>query len=581
MRNCAFTPHAALVHFLKGHSVGKATVEVNQASALMTEGGGFVLEKGAVGHIQLQHSLFSCPNNRPTMLEAALVHQKGGSPADLSFVSRGNCYHNLDDFWIVDGQSQHRDWPSEDQVLRTSPWLAKDPLAALKEGNPKQAFQLDLQQPELRLEDRLVGVQRCTWGPIGSLPVRVARPPGSPESKKDLPATLIVDPTVTKADRGTYPSLDGAVADAKPGDTILLKHAKDKRVIKVDTIRLEKPDVDLTIKPFNGYRPILTLGQSSDPEAAIFRLHDGKLRLKDLEFLVASDPADYQSRAVVTVVGDGECVMNNCLATLDRAENNPDRDLALFTVLDTANVMKMQPQAARASPEIRLEDCFVRGKGELLAVRSSRSFRLLADKSLVALDGNFLAVKGSARDIPIQPPSTVTLRHVTTYLTNHLVWLRATDPQARTNSEQSVKNSKGLVETKIASATDCLFVAAADKSLIHLDGIDQPEPYFSWAENRNNLFSNFKDRFLDQQPKDEFMTPPPYDRSKWESVTGSMQTRYERVRFASAPPLEASFTNLSPADFKIVPDAGSDLQDYGAVIKDLPVPRETSSSTNK
>src|SRR5207244_2305430 len=81
------------------------------------------------------------------------------------------------------------------------------------------------------------------------------------------------------------------------------------------------------------------------------------------------------------------------------------------------------------------------------------------------------------------------------------------------------QNTKGLVQTQITSATDCLFAAAAGRSLIHLDGIDQPGSYFAWAENRNNLFSKFNDRFLDQQaPMDELMPPRPYDRSQWESV---------------------------------------------------------------
>jgi serine/threonine protein kinase len=565
IRSCAFAPHTALVHFLKGSSGGKASLEIKQTSAIMTEGSAFLVEKGVAGHIQLQQSLFSCPNNRPTMLAPALVHQKGGA-SDLTFVSRGNCYHNLDDFWIVDGQSQHRDWPAEDQVLSASPWLAKDPLASLKEGNVKQAFQLDPQKAELHLQDRLVGVRRCTWGGPEVAPAVAAA-----ETKKaETAGTLIVDPAATKAGSGIYPTLDGAVADAKPGDTILLKHIKDNRVIKVDMIRLEKPDVDLTIKPFDGYHPILSLGQSSDPEAGIFRLHDGKLRLKDLEFLIASDATDFQSRAVVTIVGDGECAMSNCLATLDKADNNPDRDLALLTVLDTANVMKMQPQAPRASPELRLEDCFVRGKGELLAVRSSRLFRLQVDKSLVALDGNFLTVKGSARDVAIQPPAAITLTRVTTYLTGHLLWLRATA------AEQTARNSRGLVQTQITSATDCLFAAAAGRSLIHLDGIDQPEAYFIWTENRNNLFSNFKAGFLDQQaPKDEIMPPPPYDKSKWESVTSPVKPLYLSVRFASAS-LESPFTSVTPSDFRVIVDGGSDLQDHGAIIKELPVPRGPS-----
>jgi hypothetical protein len=570
--SCAFAPHTALVHFLRASNGGKATLEIKQTSAIMTEGAAFLVEKGVAGHIQLLQSLFSCPNNRPTMLAPALVHQKGGWSTDITFVSRGNCYHNFDDFWIVDGQSQHRDWPADDQVLAASPWLAKDPLASLKEGNVKQAFQLDPQKAELHLQDRLVGVRRCTWGGPEVNPAVAAA-----ETKKtEIAGTLIVDPAATKAGSGIYPTLDGAVADAKPGDTILLKHAKENRVIKVDMIRLEKPDIDLTIKPFDSYHPILTLGQSSDPEAGIFRLHDGKLRLKDLEFLIASDATDFQSRAVVTIVGDGECAMSNCLATLDKGDSNPDRDLALLTVLDTANVMKMQPQAPRPGPEIHLEDCFVRGKGELVAVRSSRLFRLQADKSLVVLDGNFLTVKGNVRDVAIQPPAAISLSHVTTYLTGHLLWLRAT------SAEQTAKNSKGLVQTQIASATDCLFFAATPgKSLIHLDGIDQPEQYFAWAENRNNLFSNFN-RFLDQQMvNDEIMPRPSYDRSKWESVTSPVKPRYDRVRFTSTPSLDSSLTDVSPSDFRVMADGGSDLQEYGAVIKELPVPREASTPVDR
>ncbi len=275
----------------------------------------------------------------------------------------------------------------------------------------------------------------------------------------------------------------------------------------------------------------------------------------------------------MTVVGDGECVMSNCVATLDKGDNNLDRDLALFTIPDPANVMKMHPQTVRANPEIRLENCFVRGKGELLAVRSSRPFRFQADRSLVVLDGNFLAVKGSAREVSIQPPATVTLSHVTTYLTNHLLWLRAAEPPA-----QSGKNGRGLVQTQITSATDCLFFAAvAGKSLVHLEGIEQPELYFSWSENRNNAFSNFNDRFLDQQPpKDEFMAPPPYDRPMWEGVTSPVRPRYEKVRFASAPTPDSSLTSVVPSDFKVISEVGPDTTEYGAVIKELPVPRETS-----
>jgi len=251
--------------------------------------------------------------------------------------------------------------------------------------------------------------------------------------------------------------------------------------------------------------------------------------------------------------------------TLDKGDSNPDRDFAMLTLVDTANVMKMEPQATPHTPEIRVEKCFIRGKGEMMAVRSSRPFRLLADKSLVVLDGNLLSVKGSSREVPIQPPCSITLSRVTTYLTQHLICLRAT--------EQQGKNTKGLVQTQVASATECLFAAATDKSLVHLDGVDSLDDmmkYFLWTENRNNDFSKF-DRLLDQQAPGQVGAPPPYDRAKWDAFTNANGTRYEPVKFAAAPPTE-SLTQAPATAFRVVPNAGTNPPDCGAVINDLPVP---------
>lgn len=552
--NCAFGPHTALVHLLKG----KSQVEIRNESALMKDGAGFLVEKEAKADISMYESLLSCPDNHLSKPGAALINQKGGVLEDVEFTGKWNCYHDLDNFWVIDGQSQKsKNWPMDDQVLSMSPWRDKDPLTRLGERNPKQAFEPDLRKPELQFSDKWVGAHKCTWGPVYDVT--------TPEDRKLVaPGTLIVDPAVLKAGGGIYPRLNTAILDAKPGDTILLKCGRD-RLIKVDMVRLEKPDIDLTIEPYEGYHPILTLAPSPEAETGMFRLHDGKLRLKDLEFLLTNDPADYQSRAVVSVVGDGECLISNCVATLDKGDGNPDRDFAFVTLLDTANVMKMEPQAPRRNPDIRVENCFIRGKGEMLAVRSSRPFRLQADKSLVVLDGNFLAVRGSSREVPVQPASSISLNHVTTYLTHHLVWLKT--------AEQLGKNSKGLVPTQVASATDCLFAAAADQSLVHLDGVDNPEDmtkYFSWTENRNNNFSKF-DRLLDQQTPGQTSPPLVYDRGQWDRFTNSNGARYDTVKFTAASPPD-SLTHVPASAFKVVPAAAPGAPDCGAAIDDLPLP---------
>src|SRR5262249_29208687 len=150
-------------------------------------------------------------------------------------------------------------------------------------------------------------------------------------------------------------------------------------------------------------------------------------------------------------------------------------------------------QTAQQVPRVTLRDCFVRGAGDLLTIRASRACELEVVDSLVALDGSLLTVDGSGKDVA-RNHTEVTLRQVTTYLTDHLVWLRA-------NKDES-KPNKGLVQTMIKTAANCLFVSARGKSLIHLDGVDTDEQmkyYFSWVDSQHNAFSNF-DRLLDQQP---------------------------------------------------------------------------------
>jgi hypothetical protein len=118
-----------------------------------------------------------------------------------------------------------------------------------------------------------------------------------------------------------------------------------------------------------------------------------------------------------------------------------------------------------------------------------------------------------------------------------------------------------------------LFAAAADKSLVHLDGVDSLDDmmkYFLWTENRNNDFSKF-DRLLDQQAPGQVGAPPPYDRAKWDAFTNANGTRYEPVKFAAAPPAE-SLTQAPATAFRVVPNAGTNPPDCGAVINDLPVP---------
>ena len=161
-------------------------------------------------------------------------------------------------------------------------------------------------------------------------------------------------------------------------------------------------------------------------------------------------------------------------------------------------------------------------------MRVSRPFELKAEDSLLALNGSMLVIDANSKETSASRSAGITLSHVTTYLTDHLISLRAAKESG----------TKGLVTTQIKSASDCLFVGAAGKALIHLEGIDMPEGqmqrYVSWSDSQRNTYSNYT-QFLEQQPASDAMPQPPLTANAWRDFTGDPDSsRFERVRF-SAP----------------------------------------------
>src|SRR5205823_14579284 len=148
---------------------------------------------------------------------------------------------------------------------------------------------------------------------------------------------------------GIYPSLGLALADARPGDVILIKHTG---ILPIEPIRLEKNGIDVTIKPQAGSHPILTLGRTGEIDASLFRVHDGQLRLEQLEFLLKPTQAGFKSQTVATVVGAGQCSFKDCVATLDGTEGV---HLALVTLADPNSAMRLETRAGRQAQEVRCE----------------------------------------------------------------------------------------------------------------------------------------------------------------------------------------------------------------------------------
>jgi serine/threonine protein kinase len=579
MRNCAFGPHDAVIAFQgpkdRTVSLGDVRVDLDHCSAMLTAGAAVVaLENVDHGAVTAQNCLFARADQETAEgAPGTTLIRQADEQGDLFWTGTENRYYNLDTFWVgragesivslddFQNKVNHKD--KDSRVLATSPWKSEEPLAFLgaKGDKPREAFQVKTDMPGLRLapEDKgthLVGVEQL----LGEKPYTDGLK-ALEEARVAAKKVVTPDEKTRRRHPGDYPSLEAALREARPGDTILLRC---NGPYPVEPIRV-RSTADVTIKPYPDCHPVLTLDPETDEEeASLFRLHDGKLHLEGLEFALHPARANFRAQAVVAALGDGECTFTDCVLTLEKAY---DARLAAVALADLPGVRKTDDRPAGAPGQrasFAFKNCLVRGDGDLVGARTPRPFDLDVDNALVALGGSFLNVDLGEEPAP-DAADGIQLSRVTAYLGGHLLRLHARDVKA-------------LMPVKFSPVSNCLFVSAAPtnfpNSLIHVDGPevsdDRLKTLLTW-EGQHNAYTEFT-QLLDQQPDGGAMPAMPYGSVRWKEFTGETGAAFDRVRFRDRPAADAPLSRVTPARFKLKADdmAGPDMQTYGADIDLLP-----------
>ncbi len=564
--NCAFGPHAAAFRFEEAPAAAEdGRADVRHCSVLAgAESAAFDLAEMAAADLRVDACLFSRPADGASATTsggraAVLLRQSAPAGTPVVFHGKDNRYHNLDGYWLTaDGRlltepsefaHKLRDTGGSDdgaRVLDVNPWRAAQPLKLLEQpltARPGQAFRPDTQLPDLRIavpgsRDSVAGVERLARDDFtAGLPLFAVRkyPPAVARQR-------VVDPSaVEDPARRVYNRLERAVDSAEPGDVILIRH---QRQLPVSPLRLDKRNANLTIRAAPGCRPELTPSDTGDA-TALFQVGDGRLRLEDLDFRLQPGD-DNRPLALVALEGAGECTVKGCSVTLEPAASGERESAAVATLTDAMT-------AGEARPQLNLEGCFIRGEGDVVRDRAGRPFDLKARNTLAVLAGSFLRVDAGDA-VPAGQAIRATLGKVTTYLTGHLVRL------------QAGKEQRGPVPVQCV-AKGCLFVAAASRSLVHLDGPETSEDRLKerldWTGD-GNAYGNLKDRMFDQQPDDEMAMPgPTVGAERWKSLFKEEGNSLflQAIQFREPPPAEASFarvvsTQMRPLALK---EVGADL----------------------
>jgi len=569
--NCAFKPHGSLFH-LRGNSKDFSTlVRLNQCSAFVYNGPAFRFDDEARCVLQVQNSIFSGPGSVDARWDVPhfLFQTKSREPL-VRYEGHRNFYHNIWALWNLPSELGYRLVNNMDefqqQVLlaggkgdvgsslkRDAPSIWESPTP-LREDSPERAFALRPDVVEARSADlkTALGIEKCAWGDMHQPPYRAKE---AIAGLKLGPNQILFDP-----DASTF---FVAFGNAKPGDEILIKQPKGGREVKLGAFRLEKAGTDLTIKPYSKEdRPVLVLDKTSELDAAFFRLQDGRLHFEDLDFVLEPDPlqTNAQTRSLVLLGGSASCTFKNCgitLKPLDAMRPAGRVPLSVASLLNPAQVMKMGPKTARASPEIHFLDCFVRGEGDLLSVPTSRPFNLSVDNSLLALAGSVVDVLSPVKDVPSDSAAAVIkLNRTAVFSSEPVVALRGG------------KSGKTWYSHRVDEAKDCLFVNLNDRGLIpfllvesHESRPENLRPLLDWKGGRNG-YANYQRYFINVIPG-ELEPNIRLEQPEWVEYSGEAESNFPLKALIIPAPTMRSLWTATPDLFRSRVELSQELAEFG------------------
>jgi hypothetical protein len=499
--NCAFKPHGAFFH-VRGN--GAPEFNLARCSGFVLNGPAFRIDDEPTCALTIRSSIFSRPETLVSDRDVqSLVHFTVATQPQLKYEGSHNCYDNLI-LWswksptgadrIVNSLDEFQREVASRGGSEPNSVLLTDPTKSIWENahphtlHHELAFRVRSDVAAVRAPpdmSEVLGVQRCAWGALPQLPplrndsvaVRLNLGPGE----------KLVDPTTEGNGRNVFATVHQALAAANSGDVILLKHGLNSRELQVVATALNnKPNVDVTLRPYQDHQPVLMLDETIDPNASLFRLYDGRITFEQLEIVLDPDQ-NFQSQSLVQLDGNGAVTFRNCVLTLrQNAKANPSKSipLTLVNLGEADEGMKMMgTRSARTAAEVKFQNCFIRGEGEAVGNRAGRPLVVHADKTLVGLTGSFLNLQGSAKETPPEGTIAMQLSRSSFFLTDALI------------SAKSGKHVKGLPPIRVDGASECLFVPLESRPLIDLELPDLSDAtlrtVFDW-KGSNNAYRSYE-----------------------------------------------------------------------------------------
>lgn len=556
----AFGPHESAFDL----NAGRGTLSLRHCSFLFRPDGGavFDLQDDPAYAITLAHNLFAAsgPLASPMMMMGqrdtpVLIRTPGTKTATRVTAVSGepNAYYRIEAAAYTetvlpfDRRSEIGIDDMNATLLTVVPWSETDPLTLLLDTTDTwRAFRARLDLPSLRIpKDVIVGARLRT--PDGQQ--RIYPGDWPPPRPADLTAGSVkvwwpAAPASESLPRNAARRLDELLAVARPGDTIEIRHSGR---LPIRPVRLNTPNLNLTFRAAEGFRPVLVPDPSSRlPDTSLFELVEGELAFEGLDFQLAGrrDAPDSRLLACVRLAGGAGCSFRRCVVTFDEGD-----DKAAAVVLAGPDSEMMRMGGGAAPPRMKFEDCLVRGTGRGVWVQAARPFSLELTNSVVATEGTFLVLDPPTRDLPGTARGKLSLTRLTAALAGPFIEMRA---------GRGTNGKPNLLPLEVDTSR-CVFAAVGTpRPLVVIEGGDPAEPdqYLQWQADPPARYLNW-DRsgtMLEIRPSDSIggATALQLDVDEWlRRITKEPSRSLSRNRAPRFPTTPRALADVTAADVAV------------------------------
>lgn len=404
-------------------------------------------------------------------------------PADM--VSDGDFLGSQigpESFAQVNPSSQRPD----DQVSGESPVNSSSPSVIVSGG---ASVADPIKTEPLRPESLSVPIPipAASFGGIAPALVQLPLPLGTSPGNPLTQAKPETGPFILQTEAGnrlSFRTLQGAVADARSGDVILLRfNGYPPDILSQPPVRIV--GMNLIIRAAEGFRPTLEFDGSSSgslSRSEMFTLRRGTLTIRDLDLrMVTRDDLTTDRWSMFRLDGPSRIQLDN--VTLD-CRNRSNQPACLFDMSDAGSISE---EGTSAETAITLNRVLCRGEADGFRIAGQPQGRIRIQNSAFALSEALLQDLGSASMLQTRGNLELWMEHVSLIVGGPVLHMQDSD-------ELTGRGAQRVLPNLTVRSEACVFASARPNGhLVLAEGnsfIEDIESALTW-----NGFTNLYCRF--------------------------------------------------------------------------------------